>query len=116
MQSTENRDFQLNRGQLRMGHSTGKWEGDTLVIDTIGLNEYTWLDHAGHVHSDALHLVERIQRVNHDSLVLTITFDDPKTFTEPWTARKRFKLMPNWNLEEDTICEDKLLGRPIPLR
>jgi hypothetical protein len=113
---TDGREHPKDYGHTWMGHSTGKWEGDTLVIDTVGLNEYTWLDHAGHVHSDALHLVERLQRVNPDSLVLTITFDDPKAFTEPWTARKRFKLMPNWNLEEDTICEDKLLGKPIPLR
>ena len=99
-----------------MGHSVGHWEGDTLVIDTIGLNDLTWLDHAGHVHSDALHLVERLQRVDHDSLMLNITFDDPKTFTKSFSSRRRFQLKPNMELEEDTLCEDRIIGHPIPLR
>jgi len=50
------------------GHSIGRWEGDTLVIDTIGIKETTWVDHVGLPHSDALHLVERIRRVDHDHL------------------------------------------------
>lgn len=103
-------------GHTWMGHSVGHWEGDTLVIDTIGLNDLTWLDHAGHVHSDALHLVERLQRVDHDNLMLNITFDDPKTFTKPFSSRRRFQLKPNMELEEDTLCEDRIIGHPIPLR
>ncbi len=51
-----------------MGHSIGQWEGDTFVIDTIGFNEETWLDRLGHPHSDALHVVERIRRPDHDTL------------------------------------------------
>ena len=101
-------------GHNWMGHSIGHWEADTLVVDTIGLNDLTWLDKAGHVHSDALHLIERFQRTN-DKLWLTITFDDPKAFTMPWTARKMFQLKPNWDLEEGVLCEDRYLGRSIPL-
>ena len=51
-----------------MGHAIGHWEGDTLVVDTIGMTDKSWLDTAGHPHSDALHIVERIRRVDHDTL------------------------------------------------
>ena len=111
---TDGRAHPKDWGHNWMGHSIGHWEGDTLVADTIGLNDLTWLDKAGHVHSDALHLIERFQRTN-DKLWLTITFDDPKAFTMPWTARKMFQLKPNWDLEEGVLCEDKYLGKSIPL-
>jgi hypothetical protein len=61
-----------------MGDSIGKWEGDTLVVDTIGFNDKTWLDQVGHPHSDALHLTERIHRTAPDMLQIDFTFDDPK--------------------------------------
>ncbi len=61
-----------------MGDSIGKWEGDTLVIDVIGSNYKTWLDRAGHLHSEALHVTERIRRVSHDTLSDEITIEDPK--------------------------------------
>ena len=64
-----------------MGDSVGKWEGDTLVVDTIGFNDQTWIDNTGLPHSDQLHLVERLRRVNHDVLQLDITVDDPKTYS-----------------------------------
>ena len=69
-----------------MGDSIGRWDGDTLVVDTVGFNDKTWLDQVGHPHSDALHLVERIQRVNHDALTIDIAIDDPKAYTKPWVA------------------------------
>ena len=72
------------------GDSIGRYEGDTLVIDTIGFNDKTWLDHAGRPHSDELHLVERFRRLDHDHLQLDITFDDPKAYTRPWNGRKVF--------------------------
>jgi hypothetical protein len=102
-------------GHNWMGHSIGHWEGDTLVVDTIGLNDKTWLDYAGHVHSDQLHLIERLTRVG-DRMTLEITFDDPKAFTEPWSGRVFYMLRPDWDLEEEVACEDRFLGRTIPLR
>jgi hypothetical protein len=102
-------------GHNWMGHSIGHWEGDTLVIDTIGVNDLTWLDKSGHVHSDQLHLIERLQRVN-DKLSLAITFDDPKAFTMPWSARKNFVLKPGWELEEAPTCGDEFVGAGVPLR
>ena len=112
---TDGRQHPKDFGHNWMGHSIGHWEGDTLVVDTIGLNDLTWLDKAGHVHSDELHLIERLQRVG-DKLLLNITFDDPKAFTMPFTARKTYQLKPNWELEEAITCEDKILGRTVPLQ
>ena len=97
-----------------MGHSIGKWDGDPLVVDTIGLNDKTWLDGLGHPHSDALHLVERIRRVDHATLQIDLTFDDPKAYTKPWTGEQVFKLRPGWDIAEQIICEDRLLDRVIP--
>jgi hypothetical protein len=113
---TDGRQHPKDFGHNWMGHSIGHWEGDTLVADTIGLNDLTWFDKAGHVHSDQLHLIERLQRVAPDKLRLDITFDDPKTFTKQWSAFRYFYLRPNWDLEEEILCDDKFLGKPIPLR
>jgi hypothetical protein len=92
-----------------MGHAIGHWEGDTLVVDTVGLTDKSWLDTAGHPHSDALHIVERIRRVNHDTLENMLTFDDPKAYTRSWTSTIIYKLRPDWSLKEDVACEDRIL-------
>jgi hypothetical protein len=92
-----------------MGYSFGKWDGDTLVVDTIGLKDSTWLDRAGHPHSDALHVVARMRRVNHDRLQIDWKFDDPKAFTKPWTGRSIYRYHPDWTLAELITCEDRLL-------
>ena len=89
-----------------MGHSIGRWDGDTLIVDTIGFNEKTNLDTVGHPHSDALHIVERVRLVDHDHLVDDLTIDDPKAYTKPWTAHLDFLLKPNWTLGEQ-FCEDE---------
>ena len=95
-----------------MGDSIGKWEGDTLVVDTVGFNDKTWLDQVGHPHSDALHLVERIHRVVPDLLQIDFTFDDPKAFTKPWTGTKQFKLRPDWQIAE-YVCEENFSNKEI---
>ena len=92
-----------------MGHSIGKYDGDTLVVDSVALREQTWLDHIGHPHSDALHLVERFRRVDHDTLQIDILFDDPKAYTKPWTGKKIFKLAPpGYDILEDVLCKEWL--------
>jgi hypothetical protein len=88
-----------------MGESIGKWEGNTLVVDTIGFNDQTWLDYLGHPHTEDLHVVERIQRLNHDTLAVDLTVEDPKAYTKPWGGRMLFDLKPDWTLGE-MICED----------
>jgi hypothetical protein len=67
-----------------MGWSNGHWEGETLVVDTTGFNDKTWLDRAGNYHSDALHVVERFTAASPDHLDYEATIEDPKVFTRPW--------------------------------
>ena len=69
-----------------LGYSVGKWDGDTFVVDTIGVNEKTWMDNAGRPHSDALHTIERYHRTSVGTLDVTLTIDDPKAYTRPWTV------------------------------
>jgi hypothetical protein len=67
-----------------MGQSTGRWDGDTLVVDVIGFNDQTWFDRAGNFHSEALHVTERFTPVNANLLNYEVTIEDPKVFTRPW--------------------------------
>jgi hypothetical protein len=68
-----------------MGHSIGRWDGDTLVVDVTHFNDKTWLDRAGNFHSDALHVVERFTPMSPDALRYEVTIEDPNVFTRPWT-------------------------------
>jgi hypothetical protein len=103
---TDGRAHHTSLGPLWMGDSIGHWEGDTLVADTANFNDKTWLDRMGHPHSEALHVVERIRRVDHDHLVDDITIDDPKAYTKPWAAHLPYVLKPEWTLAE-AFCEDE---------
>ena len=67
------------------GDSIGKYEGGVLVVDTVGIGDRTWLDTAGHQHSDQLHLIERFQKVDPNTLKWTVTFEDSKLYKEPFT-------------------------------
>lgn len=70
-----------------LGDSVGRYEnGDTLVVDTVGIGDRTWLDTAGHQHSDQLHIVERFQKLDADNMKWTVTFEDPKMYKEPFTV------------------------------
>jgi hypothetical protein len=102
---TDGRPHDKDAGPLWMGDSIGKWEGDTLVADTLSFNDKTTLDREGYPHSDAMHLVERIRRVAHDSIVIDFTVDDPKAYTKPWSAKLIFQLKPDWKIMEH-VCED----------
>ena len=103
---TDGRQHPQNLKPLWMGHSIGKWDGDTLVVDTVALRSETFLDGAGHPHSDALHLVERIHRVDADTLDDTLVVDDPKAYTKPWSMQKTYKLKAGWHVME-YVCEDE---------
>lgn len=67
-----------------MGDARGRWEGDTLVVDTVSLNEQTWFDQAGNFHSSALKVTERYQPVDANHMNYEVTLDDPNVFTRPW--------------------------------
>jgi hypothetical protein len=89
-----------------MGHSIGKWDGDTLVVDTLGFNDKTWLDRDGHPHSDQLHVTERFHRVDRDNMTIDITMEDPKALVKPWVSSQlNFQLHPDWDIME-LACTD----------
>jgi hypothetical protein len=81
--ATDGRDHPKDLEPTWMGNSVGKYEGDTLVIDTIGFNGKTWLDTAEHPSSEALHMVERIHYIDSQHLAYDVTWEDPKTYTKP---------------------------------
>lgn len=95
------------------GYSIGKWVDDTtLVVDTVGTDERTWIDNGGRPHSDELRVEERFHRVNHDILELTVTIDDPKVYTKPWLALDKFPLRlqpPDFDVRE-MICSPSELA------
>jgi hypothetical protein len=88
-----------------MGNSAGRWEGDTLIVDTTGFNELTWADLFGLPHSAQMHVTERIRLVRPDVLQVEATVEDPKAYTKSWTVVKRFDRKPDWEIGEN-ICED----------
>ena len=87
------------------GHSTGRWEGDTLVVDTVGLRGDTIFDVTGAPHSDAMHVTERIRRTGPDMMEDRITVEDPKAFTRPWVVTRTYKRQPAWQIAE-YVCEE----------
>jgi hypothetical protein len=88
-----------------LGHSVGRWEGDTLVVDIVGFNEATWMDYFGHPHTDMMHVVERFTRPNKGTLAYEATFDDPGAYTKPFTVRWTINWNPTGELTE-YICQE----------
>ncbi|MDC0598918.1 hypothetical protein OAP18_03680 [Gammaproteobacteria bacterium] len=88
------------------GHSTGHWEGDTLVVESSGFNDRFWFSNGGLPHSEALHLIERFSRPDYNTLQYEVTIEDTRTYTRPWKSE--------WTLEwvegeiAETFCEDTL--------
>lgn len=87
------------------GHSVGHWDGDTLVIDTVGYNEKTWLEYAGHMHSDQLHTIEYITRPHRDLLNYRVFIDDPGAYSEPWEVEWQISWSEGQELQ-DYICQE----------
>jgi len=102
-----------------LGDSVGRYEDGALVIDTTGFNDKTWLDNVGHPHSDALHTVERIRRLSHDSLEMELTIEDPKAYTQPFTSKRVFKLSSfpmgetMCSLSEDQSFQQNIMDRTV---
>jgi hypothetical protein len=96
------------REPARYGHSIGHWEGDTLVIDTVGFADSFWMNRLGLPHTEQLHTVERISRPNFDTLIYEVTIDDPGAYTASWSGG--FYL--SWrkgNEPFDYLCQDNNL-------
>ena len=87
------------------GHSVGHWEGDTLVIDTVGFNERSWIDLRGMPTTEQLHLTERITRSDFNTLRYEITIDDPEAYTAPWTTGMFFRWAPGAE-QFEFVCQD----------
>jgi hypothetical protein len=85
------------------GYSSGKWEGDTLVVQTTGFRDALWLDTGGSPLTDAARVTERFRRVNYGTLEIELTIDDPKAYTKPWTIRVTQIIAPDTELL-DYIC------------
>jgi hypothetical protein len=94
-----------DRDPTWFGHSIGWWEGDTLVIDTVGFNDRFWFDSRGHPHSDKLHTIERWTRKSLGRMTNEVTIDDPGTYTKPFTLTFEAQLRPNEDLLE-YICQE----------
>ncbi len=102
--------------QLWMGHSIGTWDGDTLVVDTVGFNDKTWLNGQGLPHTDQLHVIERYARPDLGHVNVEITVEDPGALTAPHTFTRTFLLRPEWELleyvcNEFNIDADRLVGK-----
>ena len=88
-----------------MGYSIGKWDGDTLVVESTGFDPRSWLDRFGHPHSEAMRVVERFHRLNFGRMDVQITIDDPKAYTQAITFTQTQKLLPDTELLEH-FCMD----------
>ena len=102
-----------DRDVLWEGHSSGRWEGDTLVIESGDFNGKQWLDDSGLPQSPDMRVTERIRRTGADTLEDLITYDDAKYYTAPWTARLTFKAQPRDTILVEEDCAEKLLDYPL---
>jgi len=87
------------------GHSVGRWEGDTLVIDSVGYNERFWIDRGRSPHTEDLHMIERLTRTGMNNMTYEITLEDPNVYSEPWTGTLDMAWLPDRELFE-YICQD----------
>jgi hypothetical protein len=103
---SDGRGFPPEANPSWFGYSIGKWDGDTFIAETIGFNDKSWFDDPGHPHSEELRVTERFRRVNFGRMEMQITFDDPKSYTKPWSATIPFSLVADSELIE-SICENE---------
>lgn len=89
-----------------LGYSVGRWDGDVLVVQTVGFNDQTWLDGLGHPHSEEMRLTERFKRINTGRLEIEIVIDDPKAYTRPLKYVQPQVLLPDTELLEYVCAEN----------
>jgi hypothetical protein len=102
---TDGRPLPADPQPTWQGYSVGHWEGDTLVVESAGFNDQTWLDFEGHPHSTELHVTERYRRKDFGHMELKMTFDDPKAYARPWTISIDAELNPDTELLE-YVCNE----------
>ncbi len=89
-----------------MGYSVARWDGDTLVVESNGYNDRTWLDHDGHPHTEALRMTERYRRRDFGHMDIDVTLADPQTYAKPWTVTVQAELAPDTEMIE-WVCGEK---------
>src|SRR5262249_49696269 len=102
---TDGRGLPEDPNPTWMGYSVGHWEGDTLVVDTIGFNDRGWLDRGGHPHTEALRITERFQRGDFGHLSIEMNIDDPKVFATS-ISRKLDKVLAADTVLLESVCEN----------
>ena len=103
---TDGRPLPEQRDPAWFGYSVGHWEGDTLAVETVGINDKTWLDDGGHPHTDALHVTESFRRPDFGHMEVRLTIDDPKAYTHPWTVTIPWVYVADTELL-DWVCENE---------
>jgi len=97
---------------MSLGYSVGRWDGDTLVVDVVGMSDYTWIEGNGGIHSDALHIVEKYTMQDRDTVRYEAVLDDSKAWTKPWHVTSTLKRRPakdklmEYNCAENNKPED----------
>jgi hypothetical protein len=104
-----------------LGNAVGKWDGDTLVVDSTGYKPSTWLNSQGLPHTEDLHIVERIRR-DGDTLAMEFTFDDPGAFTKPWSVQLNYvrvqagaMIETIFTISDELLFRERFLGVPAPI-
>jgi hypothetical protein len=103
---TDGRDHPDELDPSFNGHSIGRWEGDTLVVDTVGLRGDTVFDRTVAHHSDKMRVRERLRLAEPDLLEVQITVEDPEVFTRPWTVTRHYDRQPGWEIQEYVCLEN----------
>ena len=103
----DGRKLETSPNPTWMGYSVGRWEGDTLVVESFGFNDRTWLDHDGHPHSEGLRVTERYRRRNFGNLDVEVTLSDAALYARPWTVAVRAELAADTEMIEWVCNESK---------
>jgi hypothetical protein len=101
----DGRGLPKNPNPAWMGYSVGHWDGDTLVVESLGFVDNNWLDNGGHPGTEALRLTERLHRKDFGHIDLQLTIDDSKAYTKPWTVNLQFTANPDTDLIE-YVCDE----------
>jgi len=113
---TDGRKHPADPSPAWLGYSVGRWEGDTLVVDTMGFNATSWLDARGTGHSEDMRVEERFRRRDYGHMDVTATITDPKTFTKPFTINFVEELMPDTDVFEHICYENEKDAAHLPGR
>jgi hypothetical protein len=108
---TDGREMNPDANPTWFGYSTGKWDGDTLVVDTRGFNGRIWLDQLGRPTTEKLHVIERYRRVDYGHMIIDITIDDPGAYAKPFGSTQEVHLRPGWEPME-FICGENNTDLP----